>query len=127
MSEILLTKLSVLAEKEPEPIQGLKPRSVYESLLDWLAKAFGERPKMFPTKKEYTIATDGKYMLTLDADLDGIQSLLKRYDWSPEQPFESKSEGQRHCQFKLMHWGWTVKDTILVRARVTTFIAEPQE
>ncbi len=123
LSEILLTKLSVLAEKEPEPIIGLKPRAVYESLLDWLAKAFGERPRMFPTSKEYTKTPEGKHLLTLDADSQGTDGLLKYYDWSPEQPFETK----QLCQFKLLHWGWRVKDTILVRARVTTFINEPQD
>jgi len=121
----ILTKLSALAEKEPEPILGLKPRAVYETLLSWLEKTFGERPKTFPSLKEFTNTKDGKYLITLDADMEGIQALLKRYDWSHEGPFEGKLEGQRQCQFKVMHWGWKVNDTILVRSKVTTYNAEP--
>jgi len=116
----ILTKLSALAEKEPEPVLGLKPRAVYETLLSWLEKAFGERPKMFPSSREFTTTSDGKYLITLDADIDGIEVLLRRYDWSYEHPFESKPEGQRQCHFKVMQWGWKVNDTILVRAKVTS-------
>ena len=115
----VLTKLSALAEKEPETVHGLKPRAVYETLLSWLEKTFGERPKMFPSSREFTLTSDGKYLITLDADADGIEALLKRYDWSHEHPFENKPDGQRQCQFKIIQWGWKVSDTILVRANVT--------
>lgn len=115
----VLTKLSALAEKEPEAVRGLKPRAVYETLLSWLEKTFGERPKMFPSSKEFTLTSDGKYLITLDADADGIEALLKRYDWSHEHPFGNKPEGQRQCEFKIIQWGWKVSDTILVRANVT--------
>jgi hypothetical protein len=115
----VLTKLSALAEKEPESVRGLKPRAVYETLLSWLEKTFGERPKMFPSSREFTLTADGKYLITLDADADGIEALLKRYDWAHEHPFENKSEGQRQCRFKIIQWGWKVSDTILVRANVT--------
>ena len=117
----VLTKLSALAEKEPEPVLGLTARAVYETLLDWLEKAFGQRPKMFPSIKECTTNPDGKYLLLLDADMEGLEALLRRYDWSPEHPFESKTEGQRQCQFKVMHWGWKVNETILVRSRITSW------
>ncbi len=115
----VLTKLSALAEKEPEPVRGLKPRAVYETLLSWLEKTFGERPKMFPSSKEFTLTSDGKRLINLDADEDGIESLIKRYDWSHERPFENRPEGQRQCQFRILQWGWKVGGTILVRANVT--------
>jgi hypothetical protein len=120
----VLTKLSALAEKEPEPVLGLKPRAIYETLLSWLEKAFGKRPKMFPSSKEFTTTAEGKYLITLDADVDGIEALLRRYDWSHERPFENKREMERQCQFKVIHWGWTVNDIILVRAKITVYHSE---
>ena len=123
----VLTKLSALAEKEPEPVVGLKPRAIYETLLGWLEKAFGERPKTFPSTKELTTTPEGKYVITLNADADGIEALLKRYDWSHEHPFENLAESQRQCQFKVLHWGWRVNDVILVRAKIAVYHPENQQ
>ena len=123
----ILTKLSALAEKEPEPVLGLKPRAVYETLLTWLENVFGERPKIFPASKEFITASDGKYLVSLDADVEGLETLLGRYDWSHERPFEGKPEGQRQCQFKVMHWGWKVKDTVLVKSKISSWISRQNQ
>jgi hypothetical protein len=123
----ILTKLSALADKEPEPVLGLKPRAIYETLLSWLEQAFGARPRTFPSTKELTTTPEGKYIITLDADADGIEALLKRYDWSHERPFENRAESQRQCQFKVLHWGWKVNDVILVRAKVALYQPESNQ
>jgi ATP-dependent Lon protease len=109
----VLTKLSALADLEPEPVRGLTPRSVFEKLKQWIGEATGERLKAFPAPKE---ASNG---LLLDPDQEGWEALIARYDWSPERPFEGLPEGERSREFRVLQRGWQANDRILIRARVT--------
>ncbi len=109
----ILTKLSALAELEPEPVKGLTSRAVFEKMRDWMSDATGEKLAAFPSRKELG---DG---LLLDAERDGLDALMEMYDWSPDRPFEGLSEGDRCRKFRVLRRGWRAGDAILAPAKVS--------
>lgn len=108
----VLTKLSSLADLEPESIRGLTSRSVFEKMKQWIEESIGERIKAFPEQKNLDAG------LFLDPDRDGWEHLLEHYDWSPERPFEGLPEGERLREFRVLQRGWRANTRILIRARV---------
>jgi len=122
----IITRLSSLAELDPEPVK-LTPRSILEGLLDWMEKVFGARPKTFPGKRELLNGDSNSPKIMLDADQVGLETLLSLYDWSPDNPFSDLPEGSKKRNFRILHWGWKVKDHILVKVRVFPLPIEVNE
>ncbi len=108
----LLTKLSALANLEPEAVRGLTPRSVFEKMKNWIEEITGERVSAFPDSKAISAG------LFLDPDKEGWDHLMECYDWSPEHPFEGAPEGERRRQFRVLQRGWRTNGKVLVRSRV---------
>jgi predicted nucleic acid-binding Zn-ribbon protein len=115
----ILTKLSSLAELEPEPKINLTPHAIYLDMLDWMERIFGERPKAFPNKRELFTKDIEKPVIFLDVDQADLESLLKLYDWAPDHPFEGLPEGHRKRKFRILHWGWKIRDQVLVKASLS--------
>jgi hypothetical protein len=99
---------------EPESVKGLKPRSVLEKLKAWMVQATEESLVPFPSKGEMS----ADHTLYLDPDEAGMESLMEKYDWQPDHPFEGLPVGKRGCRFRVLRRGWRVGKNILVRAQV---------
>jgi len=104
---VMLRKVSNLAGREPQNMQGLTPRAVYEDLLTWMEKTYSEKPRPFPNGE----------IIELDANSEDILELKSRYDWGAETPF---AEGSRKKTFRIIQRGWKLKTEILLPAVVTT-------
>jgi len=110
----MLASLSALAGLEPNETQGLSARPVFEDFRRLVKQAAGGRLESFPAKSELT----GDF-LRLDADTVGLESLMERYDWAGERPFEGLPIGQRKRAFRLSRRGWIVNNRVVARAFVT--------
>jgi len=117
----VLTKLSALANQEPDQVLGLSERAVFEEFRSELGRAAGGRLEPFPRKKEIV-----DNLLWLDADQNGLEALQARYDWSPERPFEGLSPGDRRIPFRLSRRGWSVSDRVLQRAHIVPVALEQE-
>ena len=117
----VLTKLSALANMEPDQVVGLSERAVFEDFRAELGRAAGGRLEPFPGKHELA-----DNLLWLDADQNGMEALQARYDWSPERPFEGLQPGSRQLPFRLSRRGWSVGDRVLQRAHIVPVPVEQE-
>ena len=111
----LLADLSDLSDLEPERVQGLKPRSVFEKLKAWMERTARQSPVPFPPKDEMSAA----HTIYLDPDEAGTEVLMAMYDWQPNRPFERLPIGERRQLFRVLRRGWQLGTDILVRAQVS--------
>jgi hypothetical protein len=118
----MLASLSALAGLEPNETHGLSTRSVFEDFRRWVEQVAGGRLEPVPAKGE--LSGD---VLWLDADTLGLESLMERYDWAGERPFEGLPTGQRKRAFRLSRRGWAVGKRVVARAFVTAVLDEPTQ
>jgi hypothetical protein len=113
----VLSDLSVLAGEEPAPVEGLTARAVFEGMRTTLNAAWERRLRPFPSNQEAP-----NHVFWLDADNTGLDVLQKRYDWSPDRPFEGLEPGRRRLVFRLLRRGWAAGDDVLQPARVVPLV-----
>lgn len=121
----LLQTFSDLAGQDPEKTEGLSLLRIYHTLQDVLQEAIGIKPTRFPNKSELCEDEDGRLVVTLDADVDGMSELQQKFDWSPEKPFEGRADGQKKRNFRLLHWGWRLGKKVIAPA-IISVLPEPE-
>ena len=117
-----LSKLSVLSKKEPKEVHGMKIESVFYDLRETIEEITGQRLFPFPNTKK--LEDD---VIWLNAEEDGLEELIAKFDWNPEKPFMNLESGERYLPFQLVRRGWMIGDIVLKRAVVTPILMEETE